>query len=687
VHQALLAGLLSHLGMRDGTTREYRGAHGSKFMIGQGSVVGRSLPRWVIAAELVETNRLWGRMVAAVQPEWAEPLGAHLVKRSYGEPVWDARRGAAVCREAVGLYGLPIANRTIGYDRVNRAGARELFIRCALVEGDWGVADSLGRRVFERNERFLTELKAMGERLRRVHLVDGDAVHSFYDRRLGPEVVSTRHFDRWWKATRGAQPELLTMRVEDFLGGTGVDSAEQFPTTWQYDGMELALTYRFDPGAADDGVTVHIPLAVLDQITPAGFDWQVPGFRDDLVAALLKSLPKEHRRELSPMAETTARVVTHLAAHDADGSSALAQALSGAVREVVGGRVPAGAFDAAKVPAHLRVTFSIDDEHGTRLAAGKDLDSLRADLAPRVRAAVARSMAIEERKGIVAWDFGDLPAVVESARSGITVRGYPALLDEGPSVSIRVFTNPELQAKVMRNGVRRLLLLAVPVGKRAIEHQLTNDRKLAIARHAAFTLEGLEADCLAAAADRVVDEWAATTEPSALWTEAGFAAVCDRARRELAALAGGMLCLAGDILAAAALASARLERLVAPAVAASAGDARAHLGRLVRPGFVAAAGPDRLADVLRYVQALDHRLTRLPEDPDRDRARLREVTELERRYSTVLDRTPRAAVTPRLAGIGWMLEELRVSVFAQQLGAARGTSAARVAKELAAHGG
>ena len=688
VHQALLAGLLSHIGMRDDTGapkandpkgrpmkgREYRGAHGSRFAIGRESAVAKASPKWVIAAELVETNRLWGRVVADVQPEWAERLGAHLTKRSYGEPWWDQRRGGAVCREQVSLYGLPIVNRTVGYDRVDPVAAREFFIRCALVEGDWQPSHAF----WKKNLRFLDDLVGMSERVRRIDLVDAEAVFRFYDRRVGPDVVTTRHFDRWWKDARSKEPELLTMRLEHFVSGSGVLNAADFPSTWQQDDVTLALTYRFDPGAPDDGVTVHVPLAALNQVHPDGFDWQVPGFRDELVEALVRNVAKEYRRELTPMNEVVAKVC---AALDVD-EVPLAHALSRTVQQVTGVTVPPREFQPTKAPLHLRVTFSIDDEHGNALAIGKNIDALREQLATRVRAAIARSTPIEERKGIVAWDFDDLPELVERQHDGITVRGYPALLDDGDSVSIRVFTNPELQAKVMRSGVRRLLLLAVPVNKRALERDLTNAGKLAVARSGTSTLDELEQDCLVAAADAVMVHHGGIT-----FTADGFAALVVAAKNELPDRAARLLRTATEVLIAAGSVHGRLDKLVAPAVAASANDAEAQLARLVRPGFVAATGPARLPDLVRYVKAIDLRLSKVPEAPHKDQANLREVVALERRYTELLRRTPRGDVTPEMVEIGWMLEELRVSVFAQTLGAARGTSPARIVKALAAFGG
>jgi len=676
VHQALLTGLLSHLGAKEENGREYRGAHGSRFMISPGSVNAKALPRWVMAAELVETSRLWGRMVATVQPEWAEKVAPHLVRRSYGEPWWDERRIGAVCRETVTLFGLPIASRVIGYDRVDAAEARAMFIRTALVEGDWTTHHTF----LPTNREFVRDLVKMAERVRRSDVVDEAAVYAFYDARVGADVVSGRHFDRWWKDARRTEPELLTMRLEHFAGSRGSIDPDGFPTVWHHGQQALPVTYRFDPGSALDGATVHIPLAALNQVEPIGFDWGVPGFRDDLVEALVRSLPKEFRRELTPMNEVAAAAARRLGRPTAweDGTS-IAAALATVVHEVSGVRVPAAGFDAEKVPPHLRFTFSVDDESGRSLGWGKNLAALREELSGRVRAAVARATPVEERTGITTWDLGDLPRLLETERDGLVVRGYPALLDDGDSVRIRVLTNEALQARVQHGGVRRLVLLAVPVGKRAIEADLTNQRSLAVAR-SGFPMADLHADCLFAAADRIVTNFAAGAgEPP--FTAAAFEALVAIARAELPVRAARALRLAADVLAAAAGAQERLARLVAPGVAASADDAAAHLARLVRPGFVAATGTARMKDLVRYVQAIDHRLARLPEDPHRDQSRLREVAALEARYVSALRRYGRS-VPPEAAEVGWLLEELRVSVFAQQLGAAKGISPAKITKAL-----
>ncbi len=675
IHQALLAGLLSHLGMRDGTAdtkgREYNGAHGSKFAIGGGSVLSRKQPKWVIAAELVETNRLWARTVASVQPEWAEAIGKHLTKYSYGEPRWDARSGRAVVGERVSLYGLPIvANRTIGYDRVDAVEARTMFIRHALVEGDW----TSTHEFIKRNAEFLDDLRSREDRTRKLDAIDDEAVVAFYEQRVDSAVVSSRHFDRWWKDARRQEPDLLTMTAEA-LGRASDTDANQYPTTWMHADMALPVTYRFDPGAADDGVTVHVPLAVLGRLTTDGFDWQVPGFRADLVAALMQTLPKDIRRQLIPAAETTAAAYRLLEATDEPLVVALARAVEAAVPSV---RVPPRAFDASRVPGHLRITFAVHDETDAVVGLGKDLAEVKRQLRATLRAAVARATPVDERRGITTWDVGDLPRRVDTVRGGHTVHGYPALLDDGDSVSLRVFTTAELQGRVMRGGVKRLLLLAVPVGKRAVETHLNNRDKLMLSRFAPQSATSIATDCVAAVADRLVVEY------GEVWTTAQFDSLVATARRQLPLRSAIALRTASEIVALAADIEEQLAKLISASVAPNVADVRRHLARLVRDRFVVVHGEHRLSDVLRYVNGIKRRLDKLPENPAKDLHKLAEVSKVEREYSSLLASLPPGDVGQDVVDLGWMLEELRVSVFAPSLGTSRPVSTKRVVAELVA---
>ena len=676
VHQALLAGLLSHLGVRDPVGREFRGAHGSKFVLASGSVLAKKPPQWVMAGELVETNRLQARTLAAVRPEWAEKVAAHLTKSSYGDPEWDERSGRAVVLERVSLYGLPIVpGRRIGFDRVDRAGARDMFIHHALVEGEWQthhafVAD---------NRKTVEQVRGLEERVRRGDLVDADALFRFYDERVGPDVVSGRHFDQWWRREKARQPDLLRLQAKELLARKlGDRPLDDFPITWTQGELRLAITYRFEPGASDDGVTVHVPLEVLNRVRADGFDWQVPGLRSELLAALVKTLPKEIRRELVPAAETIAAATELIdPAH-----GALAESFAKALTAVAPITVEASMFDQTRVADHLRITFAVHDADQRIVARGKNLDALRRELGSDVQAAIAAVSPVAERSGITTWDLGTVPRVVEIARGSHTVRGYPALLDTGTSVSLRVFTNEALQTKVMAGGLRRLLLLTAAPAAKQLERTLDNATKLAIARQRTFTLADLVEQCTTAAIDTIVRE-----EPQLAFDADAFDALAARGRREAFGLASHALALACEIVAAATTVEAHLAALVAPTVRPSADDARAHLRRLVRPGFVVTAGVDRLADVLRYTHAIDRRVARIPEDVGRDLVKMRAVHALEGRYVELGRRYEGQAVPPEVLDLRWLLEELCVNQFAESLGTKVKASVQRVSKELAALGG
>ena len=676
VHQSVLAGLLSHLGMRDRETREYNGAHGSKFAIVPGSALAKKPARWVMVAELVDTSRLWGRVAANIEPEWAEQLGKHLVKRFYGEPTWDARRGGAVALERVTLYGLPIVSgRRIGYDRVDHGAARSMFIRHALVEGDWTTRHKFAAV----NAAFIEKLREMGDRVRRVDLVDDEALFAFYDTRVGPDVVSTRHFDRWWKDARAAQSTLLDLTFEALAEASAagqsrkVIDAHAYPNSWQQDDLRLAVTYRFDPGDANDGVTVHVPISVLNRIRSNGFDWQVSGFRDDLVTALVWTLPKVLRRTLTPLADTARVAAQRVMPNEAGLAESLAEVLS----DLGGERVSASDFDLDRVPPHLRITFSVEADDGRLLALGKDLDALRKQLSGRVRQAIAQSAPGLERSGIVSWDFGTLPQVVETVRDGHAVRGYPALLDDAESVSIRIFTNQEIQQRVMRAGLRRLLLLTVPLSRKSIGRDISNEALLAIGRAGSVKLGGLADDCITAAADRVLGN-----HGDPVWDEAAFVALQHEARADLAAIATAAMSMVGQIYVAAATVEAALGRLVTPALAPAVADMRKQLARLLRPGFVTGSGTARLVDVVRYIRAIERRVDKLPSEPGRDRQRMLEIVALERRYAQFIGRLEPSQITADVIDVGWMIEELRVGEFAQTLGTKQSVSAKRIGRVI-----
>jgi ATP-dependent helicase HrpA len=667
VHRALLAGLLSHVGMRDPQRREYQGARGARFAIFPGSSLARRQPNWVMAAELVETSRLWGREVARIEPGWVEPLAEHLARRTYSEPRWDRKRAAVVATERVAVYGLPVvAGRTVAYGSIDPELSRELFIRRALVERDWDTRHAF----FAENGRVLDEIDALERRTRRRDVLVGDEVlFAFFDARIPEDVVSGAHFDRWWRDARRKDPDLLTYTRELLIAPQAADAlgADGRPDTWRQGDLSLALTYEFEPGSDRDGVTVHVPLKTLPQLRPDGFEWLVPALREELVIALLRSLPKELRRPLAPVPDTAGQVLEALQPR----REPLLEALAREVQRLRGVRVPPGAWDLARLPPHLRMTFRVEDDDGQLVAEGKDLGALRAELRPRLRAELSAAAAGLERHGLTAWTIGELPKIVALPGTGQTVRGYPALVDEGETVGVRVLDTPSAQAAAMAAGTRRLLLLTIPSPIRYVSDRLSGAARLALSGSPHGTAAAALDDVLVAAVDALV---AGAGGPA--WDEAGFAALRDRVAGDLADETLKLAAQVVEILDAASDVRDRLQGLRAHALQEARQDVARQLGRLVYPGFVAATGAGRLPDVLRYLRAAARRLERLPDNPAVDRDRMRTIHELERAYEQ------RPAGGRTLPELPWLLEELRVSQFAQGLGTRQPVSAKRVRRLL-----
>jgi len=678
VHRALLAGLLSQVGVRDRETREYRGARDARFVIARGSVIGRKQPDWVMAAELVETNRLYARRVAEIEPEWLEQAGAHLVKKSYNDPRWDAKAGRAVVTEQVTLFGMPVvSDRLVGLDKIDIDGARAWFITKALVEGEW----QSRQKFVARNREFLEEIKNMAERVRRTELVDDQMLFAFYDERLDADVTDTRRFDAWWKDERQRNGRLLDLTgdlLSDREHGVGINVAD-FPDVWRQGDIELPLTYRYAPGQPLDGVTVHIPLSALNQIEPTGFDWQIAGHRGEVIAMLVRSVPKHIRRELTPMAETIEATIDRVADFE-PGSMPLTHAVAVGLTRASGIRIDPAMFNTAVLDDYLRLTFVITDEDGLVRDVGTDLVAIKERRVGEARESIAAAAPIEERRGITSWDLGDLDQTVQSSDRALDVVGYPTLLDVGDSVALRVVTSADVQRRAMRGGVRRLLLLNAAPSRKVVERLLTNAGKLALDA-AGVSVSTLADDCVAAAVDHLL-EIHLTGGGSLPWNEADFDALRSVVKEQSPALARDALVQATAAVAATGPVYARLAKLRADALQPSVDDANLHLGRLLRPGFVFHTGLAQLPEIERYIRAVGHRLDGLAGGVDRDRRRMAEVRPLEARYAALLDRLPASDVTADVAAMAWQLEELRVSVFAQPVGARGQPSPTKLARSL-----
>jgi ATP-dependent helicase HrpA len=673
VHTALLAGLLSHIGLKDVEKPEYIGARGARFAIFPGSTLFRRTPRWVMAAELVETSRLWGRIAARIEPEWAEKLAGHLVKRSYSEPHWEKDQGAVMAYEKVTLYGLPLAaSRKVLYGRIDPVLSRELFIRHALVEGDWRT----DHRFFRDNRALLEEVEELEARARRRDiLVDDETLFAFYDARIPAEAVSTRHFDSWWKKARRADPDLLTFTKQMLVNerAAGLDPTA-YPDLWRQGELELPLSYQFEPGADADGVTVHLPLAALGQMSGAGFDWQIPGLREDLVTALIRSLPKPLRRNFVPVPDYARAVLD--AANPADG--ALLESLETQLRRLTGVVVARGEWDLAKVPDHLRMTFRVEDDDGATVAEGKDLAALRNQLAPKAREVVAGAVDGVEQAGLTAWNPGTLARVVERRRAGYTVKAYPALVDENDSVAVRVFETEAEQARAMWAGTRRLLMLEVPTPIPLLSRRLSNAVKLGLTRYPYASVPDLLEECVAASVDAIVER---VGGPS--WDEAGYTRLRKVVRAELTDTTVATVIAVEKVIAAAHEVRSRLAAPAPTQLKPSIEDMRVQLVGLIQPGFVIASGPRHLADLPRYLTAMARRLDRLPGNADRDREWMQQVDEVRSEYADQLAALPpQRRDDPDVREIRWMIEEFRVSLFAQELRTRYPVSAVRIYRAL-----
>jgi ATP-dependent helicase HrpA len=683
VHVSLLAGLLSHLGLKDTEKNEYLGARSAKFAIFPGSALFKKPPRWIMSAELVETSRLWARVNARIEPEWVEPLAQHLVKRSYSEPHWEKDQAAVMAYEKVTLYGVPlVTDRKVNYGRIDPEVSRDLFIRNALVEGDWRTH----HQFFHDNRKLLGEVEELEHRARRRDiLVDDETLFDFYDARLPEHIVSGAHFDSWWKHKRRESPELLTFEHSMLINenAEAVTKAD-YPDSWRQGALKFRVTYQFEPGADADGVTVHIPLQVLNQVVPDGFDWQIPGLREQVVTELIRSLPKPIRRHYVPAPNYAKAFLDRVAA----GPDRLTGVLARELQQMVGVPVTAEDFDPDKLPDHLRITFRVVDERRKKIAEDKDLEALKERLRPKTREAITRAFerssdpalaGVEQRTGLTDWTVGTLPRTFQARRAGQPVKAYPALVDEGASVAVRLFDTEAEQAEAMWRGTRRLILLGVPVNPaKFAADRLSNQQKLALSRNPHGGVQALFEDCATAAADRLIAEHGGPA-----WDEEGYRKLFDAVRADLVELTVRSVQQVQQVLAAWHSCERRLKDTASPVLLANVADVREQLDGLVHAGFVTEAGLKRLPHLMRYLTAADRRLQQMPTGVQRDTTRMEKVREIQGEYAQLLAEQPAGRPVPAaVREIRWMIEELRVSYFAHALGTAFPVSDKRIFKAL-----
>ncbi|WP_369132993.1 ATP-dependent RNA helicase HrpA [Modestobacter sp. I12A-02662] len=692
VHAALLSGLLSQIGVqaepakgqsrdngRARGSREYLGTRNTRFVIAPGTPLAKKPPRWVVAAELVETSRLFARTVARIDPEVVERLAEHLVKRQYSEPRWDAKRGSVVATERVTLYGLPlVVGRRVQYGSIDPVVSRELFVRHALVQGEW----TTHHRFWADNARAIERVAELEERARRRDIrVDDETLFELYDARIPADVVSTRHFDRWWKQARRETPDLLTFTPEMLTNAAvaGQVDPEDYPDQVELTrGLTLPLSYAFNPGAVEDGVTVDVPLGVLDTVAAEtsgeSLAFTVPGLREELVTELLRSLPKQLRRGLVPIPDRVREVLPHIRP-----TEPLLPALERELRRATAVTIPPDAWRPAEVPAHLRATFRVLDDQHRPLAEGKDLTALRAQVAPQARAGLARAASELERTGQTSWTFGELPRSVEVRRGGHVVTAHPALVDEGETVGVRVVPTEAEATRLSWRGARRLLLLEVGTPVKQVAKGLSPRSRLAVQFNPDGEIPDLVADCADAAADELI---AAAGGPPR--DAEAFAALVRTAHTELLPLTSDALRRVEAVLTqarevAVAIGAAPGRRVPEAAIA----DLRRQMAGLLHKGFVAAAGRRRLPDLVRYLTGMAYRLEKLPANAARDALWMDQVAAVTAEYEQLRTQVPATGgPDDPVARVRWMIEELRVSLFAQGIRTPRPVSEQRVYKAI-----
>lgn len=671
IHTALLSGLLSHIGLKEAEKQQYLGARNAHFAIFPNSVLFKKQPKWVVAAELVETSKLWGRMVAEIEPEWIEPLAEHLIKKSYSEPRWSKSRGAVIADEKVTLYGVPIvAARPVNYGAIDPTVSREIFIQSALVEGDWNTK----HKFFKENQRLVREVEELEHKSRRRDiLVDDRTLFEFYDQRIGTEVVSQKHFDTWWKKAQQKDPELLNFERSFLINDDAAQVSKlDFPNFWHQGNLKLKLTYQFEPGTDADGVTVYIPLPLLNQVEMTGFDWQIPGLREELVIALIKSLPKSYRRNFVPAPNYAQAFLSRAVPLE----KPLLDTLIYELRRMTGVTVEAEHWNWEQIPSHLKMTFRVVDENGKKIAESMNLDELKFNLKDRVQESIS-AVADDgiEQSGLHIWSFADLPQCYEQKQRGFSVKAFPAIVDEKDAVGIKLFETEFEQSVAMQQGLRRLLLLNVPSPIKYLHEKLPNKAKLGLYFTPFGRVLDLIDDCIACAVDKLIADFGGF-----VWDEAGFEKLRDFVRENLNEVTVDIAQKVEQILTLTYQLNQRLKGKMDFTMAFALSDIKSQLAGLVYQGFVQKSGYDRLPDLQRYLQAIDKRIDKLAQDVNRDRAAMLRVEQVQQAYQQLLAKLPKSKpISDEVAEIRYMIEELRVSLFAQQLGTKYQISDKRIA--------
>ncbi|WP_243695577.1 ATP-dependent RNA helicase HrpA [Rheinheimera sp. D18] len=658
IHQAVLSGLLGQVGFKD-SEADYLGPRQTRFFVFPGSHLFKRKPKWVAAAEWVETSKLYARTLAKIEPEWIEPLAQHLVNRNYSEPHWEKKRGAVIAYEQVSLYGLVIvAKRAVLYSKIDAAVCHGIFVREALVNQELASNDAF----LQHNQRLIDDVTALEEKSRRRDiLVDEGTLAAFYAERV-PEWANNRiDFAKWWKKKRAEDANYLNFDPNSLLNRDASDiTADKFPEMWRQGNLTLPLEYHFAPGEIDDGVSLIIPLALLNQVEETGFDWLIPALRHDLLVALIKSLPKHYRRNFVPAPNYADALMQSI--QPADGK--LLESISYRLKRMSGIDIPHEAWDLQSVPLHLKMNFKVVDEKGTTVQQGRSLGLLKQGLQGEVQQSLSQvaEQGIEQNK-LTQWSFGQLPKEYIKLQAGYEIKAFPALVDERDSVAIKLLDNPQQALQTTKQGLRRLLLLNIPSPVKYLQESLPNKAKLGLYFNPFGRVLELIDDCIAAGVDALI---AKTAIPQ---NSDEFTLLRERVRAELGDTVLTIALKVEQILTLCHDIQKRLKGKVDLAHVQSQGDTKQQLNELIFKGFVSRHGATRLDDLLRYLQAMQKRLEKLPTDPQRDRLLMHEYQKAADAYQNLLGKFAGSSLLPEpVQDIYWMLQELKVSLHAQQLG-------------------
>jgi ATP-dependent helicase HrpA len=678
IHRALLAGLLSNIGIKadpalaaDG---QYLGARGIRFVLHPASGIAKKPPKWVLAAELTETTRLYARCAASIDPEWIEQVAGERVDSTYFDPRWDAARGEVVGAERVALYGLTlVARRSVSFGAVDPAAAHVVFLREALVAGGLRTRTANEAPFLIHNRKLVTDIAELEHKARRQDvLVDDESIYAFYAARFPGEVCSTMSFDRWRRDAERRDPRLLFMTRDELMRhGASAVTEEQYPEHIDMAGVRLPLKYRFAPGHPLDGLTLTVPLAHLNQLDAARLSWLVPGMIREKITWYLRALPKAWRQRLTPLPEVVTAFL-EASSNDVPAQSPRAPGatgmleLSDALRAFCAARLetamPSDIWKDAELPAHLEVSIHVVDAKGRELGSGRDLAALRSQLGEAAQLTFSATRPEFERSDITTWDFGDLPEALVIERDGRQLTGYPALVDQGESVSLKLLDTRAAADVSTRVALLRLLKRQFKDALRSLEKQPPGFGQAALMLKPAIPSDVLLKDIVAAITDR-----AFIGEDPLPRAETAFAEQVKRARVRLPAVAASGFRMLAEIALEYHNLSQRIGALPAAQVRLAA-DARRQRDALIHPGFFVETPWGRLAHLPRYLKALERRLAKYGENPARDAKHAQAVAELWQRYQQ--RRAANAAAhkgEPALEAFRWQIEELKVSLFAQEL--------------------